>query len=392
MPFFNSLKREGVFKVLKSSIPAISSISWSSIITGANPGEHGIYGFTEMIPNTYALSFPNFLSLKKPAFWQNAKGRSVILNVPSTYPAQKINGCHISGFVSPTLEKAVYPPSELKTLKRLDYQVDLDSRKAKKSELVLYTMLFETHAKREEMADYLWKKYDPDLFMIVVTGSDRIGHFAWHHWEDKNHLSHHKFLEYFRRVDQTIKNFSERINSTDSLILLSDHGMERAKMEVNINAYLIKGGFLSLDNDRRKKYNRIKEESTALTLDPARIYLHRKNRYPKGRVLKSDGPKIIDQLKKYFARIEINGEKVIKKIHQGPKIYQGKEAGRAPDLVLVPKAGFNLRGRLTRNFYRSSKLSGMHNEDGFILVKRPDGKKIVPKNPMVEDIVKIINY
>ncbi|MFW9973311.1 MAG: alkaline phosphatase family protein, partial [Candidatus Odinarchaeota archaeon] len=44
MPNFNQLKKEFYFNKMKSSIPHISSVSWSSIITGKNPGEHGIFG------------------------------------------------------------------------------------------------------------------------------------------------------------------------------------------------------------------------------------------------------------------------------------------------------------------------------------------------------------
>ncbi len=392
MPFLNSLKREGIFKVLRSSIPAVSSISWSSIITGTNPGEHGIFGFTEMIPNTYALSFPNFLSLRQPAFWQTNKERSVILNVPSTYPAQKINGCHISGFVSPNLEKAVYPESEQGVLEKLDYKIDLDSEKAKQSELVLYKELNQTHAKREELANYLWQKYDPDLFMLVITGSDRIGHFAWHHYQDSDHLSHHKFLDYFRKIDQTIKNLAERLNSADSLILLSDHGMERSRQQVNLNAYLIKAGLLELDDDRNKNYNRIKKETKAFALDFGRIYLNSQGRFPRGSVEKGKGSQIIAQLKELFDRIEINNRKVVKQIYQGPEIYQGEYLEKAPDLVLIPNPGFNLMGRLTTNFYRPSKLTGMHNDQGFLLVKMPHAREMVPENPSVEEIVPIINY
>ena len=50
MPNFKELKDSYYFKEMKSSIPHISSVSWSSIITGKNPGEHGIFGFSELIP------------------------------------------------------------------------------------------------------------------------------------------------------------------------------------------------------------------------------------------------------------------------------------------------------------------------------------------------------
>ena len=60
MPYFKELKNNYSFNPMKSSIPHISSVSWSSIITGKNPGEHGIYGFSDIIKNTYSLKFPNF--------------------------------------------------------------------------------------------------------------------------------------------------------------------------------------------------------------------------------------------------------------------------------------------------------------------------------------------
>ena len=69
MPNIKSLLSNGVLKKMASTIPEISSVAWSSIITGKNPAEHGIFGFTEFPPNTYRLSFPNFSQLKVSPFW-----------------------------------------------------------------------------------------------------------------------------------------------------------------------------------------------------------------------------------------------------------------------------------------------------------------------------------
>ena len=41
MPNFKDLIKNGIFTDIQSSIPEISSVSWSSIITGDNPGQHG---------------------------------------------------------------------------------------------------------------------------------------------------------------------------------------------------------------------------------------------------------------------------------------------------------------------------------------------------------------
>ena len=61
------------------------------------------------------------------------------------------------------------------------------------------------------------------------------------------------------------------------------------------------------------------------------------------------------------------------------------------DNTFLYNQGFNLMGRLTRNFYRPSKLTGMHNEKGFILTKGKGVEKEVPLEPTVEDIVSLIN-
>ena len=81
MPSTDKLITEGVFREMESSIPEVSSVAWSSIITGTNPGYHGIFGFTELPAGTYRLSFPNSNNLRMPPFWQHeGNGRSVIMN------------------------------------------------------------------------------------------------------------------------------------------------------------------------------------------------------------------------------------------------------------------------------------------------------------------------
>ncbi|MHA2185478.1 MAG: alkaline phosphatase family protein, partial [Promethearchaeota archaeon] len=126
MPNFHDLRKKFTFTQLKSSIPHISSVSWSSIITGDNPGEHGIYGFTEIIEGTYSLRYPNFNALRSKPFWlNNLEKKQIILNVPSTYPARELNGIHVAGFVALNLKKAVYPNDILPILTNLDYQIDV---------------------------------------------------------------------------------------------------------------------------------------------------------------------------------------------------------------------------------------------------------------------------
>jgi predicted AlkP superfamily phosphohydrolase/phosphomutase len=48
LPGFKALGERGVFRRLQSTSPAQSPVSWSSIITGLNPGKTGIFGFVQL--------------------------------------------------------------------------------------------------------------------------------------------------------------------------------------------------------------------------------------------------------------------------------------------------------------------------------------------------------
>lgn len=255
MPHARTLIKQGIFRQMQSSLPEISSVAWSSIITGKNPAEHGIFGFTDFPQGTYRLSFPNFNDLKAPPFWKkDNSGRSIIINVPATFPASELNGVHISGFVALDLERATYPPSLIPKLKELDYRVDVDSSKVHKSIDLFLRDLDTTLKARVEAYRYLWDKEDWDSFMLVFTGTDRLSHFLWDAYEDPTHKYHSSFLGHFRKIDEVIGEISEKINDNDCLIMLSDHGFELLDKNVNINYFLQEEGFLRLKNISRKNF------------------------------------------------------------------------------------------------------------------------------------------
>lgn len=52
MPNFQRLAREGSFRELRTSIPPQSPVAWSDVITGMNPGGHGIFDFIHRDPQT----------------------------------------------------------------------------------------------------------------------------------------------------------------------------------------------------------------------------------------------------------------------------------------------------------------------------------------------------
>ena len=110
MPNLRDIVAKGRIASMSVTLPEISSVSWSSFMTGKNPGEHGIFGFTDLQEGTYKTGFPNFRDLKCDTMWDRlgqAKMKSVVINQPATYPARPIHGALVSGFVAVQLERDI---------------------------------------------------------------------------------------------------------------------------------------------------------------------------------------------------------------------------------------------------------------------------------------------
>ena len=391
MPNTAELISEGIFKKMLSSIPEVSSVAWSSMITGKNPAEHDIYGFTDLLPNSYQMTFPNYNDLKAPPFWEKMEGKSVIINVPSTYPVREMNGVHISGFVSINFEKSIHPKSLVPQLKDMDYRLDVDSEKAHRSMELFLSDVEVTLDARIETYRYLFDNQNWQTFMLVFTATDRLLHFLWDAYEDKNHKYHTHFLEHFRTIDTAIGEIRNRLNDNDLLIMVSDHGFEGLDYDIYINHLLKEEGFLKFEPPQEMNLKNIHEDTKAFVLDPARIYLHRKGKYPRGTVEDGDAEEILSQLENIFRCLEVDDRKVIKDIYRKKELYSGPYLENAPDMVLVAEKGFNLKGSIKADKLADKAIfTGKHTQDdAFLIVRGLTDNSVVPDIPTVRDVVSI---
>jgi predicted AlkP superfamily phosphohydrolase/phosphomutase len=392
MPNTCELISQGVFKKMHSSIPEVSSVAWSSMITGKNPGQHGIFGFMDLHANSYRMKFPNFSDLKAPPFWDMWEGKSVIINVPATYPVREMNGVLISGFVSIDFEKSVYPKLLITPLKELDYRLDVDSQKAHSSMDLFLSDLDKTLDARIEAYRYLWETQDWQTFMLVFTGTDRLMHFLWDAYEDKDHKYHNFFLEHFRKIDRAIGEINGRIADDDLLIIHSDHGFERLEKDIYISYLLTEEGFLRFKQGENIALDKICYGTKAFVLDPARIYLNLKGKYPCGTVDPTDSEDISCKLEDLFHSLEIDGKKVVRDVYRKEQIYSGPYLENAPDLVLVGAEGFNLKANTKAERLAGKAIfCGKHTQDtAFLIVKGLSDKSIVPDVPAVSDVKGIV--
>jgi predicted AlkP superfamily phosphohydrolase/phosphomutase len=379
---------------MNASIPDISSVSWTSFNTGVNPGEHGIYGFTDLKPDTYSLSFPNSRDVKAPPFWEilgktnrqtstlcqgyrhkiNRPYRSIILNVPHTYPALALKGILISGFVAIDLKKATFPDSVYPYLHSINYLIDVEAEKAKEDKVAFMKSLFECFEIRKKAISHFFTEESWDLFFACITETDRLHHFFFDASRDKENPHHESFVRFYVELDQFIKylyeQFMEAASDKGFFLILSDHGFAPVKKEVYINQFLIEKGFLVLKKEGNY-YERIENRTRAFNLDPARIYIHDQDRYRRGPVRKEERLNLLGEIKGALRDLKgENGEEVIDKIYEKEEIYHGPQTGSAPDLVCLPKDGYDLKGTLEKKeIFGHNIFTGMHTwHDAFCIL------------------------
>jgi predicted AlkP superfamily phosphohydrolase/phosphomutase len=356
---------------MRASLPEISSVSWTSFMTGVNPGEHGIFGFTHLEPASYRLHFTNSRDIKAPTFWQtlSKKGKikkTVVLNIPSTYPAFPIDGLLVSGFVAVDFEKAIYPSSYVSFLRDMNYIIDVDAEKGRNDKPGLYQDILQSLTTRRNVSLALFEREPWDLSVFCVTETDRLHHFFF----DENDTA--TFDTVYTMIDQLVTELYEaakrKWGEEFLFLLLSDHGFSVLKKEVNLNAYLRKAGMLTLDS-AREYYERIGSGTVAFAMDPGRIYVHEEKKYPRGHVRVDQRHGIREKLKDLLFDLKDEGEPVIQSIFEREDLYQGPYREAGPDLVCIPRPGYDLKGNLRKEeVFTVDVFKGMHTWENAVLL------------------------
>lgn len=265
LPHLESMMKQGVSGDLESTVPPFTAPAVSSLITGKNPGGHGIYDFMNPVEGAYKYQPVHSHARRGKTIWEilGEEGkRVVLLNVPTTYPPKPVNGTLISDFLTPeSVDDFTYPRS----------LGDEIQKKFGPYPLFLAPPLFlfdnfdsEVHNYIDKLSDvqkykfrvahYLLEKVDPDFLLLHIYGNDPISHWLWHIF-DRTHprfsertLEKHgpKILEYYKEFDSELGNLIDRMDSDTSLIVMSDHGFGPMQGIFDVNTWLLKEGYTVL--------------------------------------------------------------------------------------------------------------------------------------------------
>jgi predicted AlkP superfamily phosphohydrolase/phosphomutase len=387
---FKKIKNNGVSGKLKSSIPHHSAPAWTSIITGCNPGKHGIYCFEDISKlDTHIINSRN---RRKPAIWNyltDINKKSIVINIPVTYPPEKINGIMITGLLTPSPESNYTYPKEIKeklTKEELgEYELESigiedlpQSVTAKYAPEKLLQQIIKQIESRATVTKNLMKTNKWDFTMVVFRGTDTAQHFLIHRKD--------LLLKCYQKVDQIIGEIIET-NPQATFFIVSDHGFGEIKKSFHPANVLYNNGFLKTYKDpheidafsiiwlfinkilnrflhrlptkkfkhssiikklffsrhSRQKIIDFSKTKAFSTADGYGIQINLRDRYTVGLVEKKDYIKICETIIKLFKDIKDpdNDENIIKEVFLGKKIY-GNDAWNPLDLILNLNKGYSL--------------------------------------------------
>ena len=380
MPYFYSICRSYMAKEMKSVYPVVSSVAWTSFATGSNPGKHGIYGFTDRNINPFNITIPTSENRMKTPIWNSLKTsmKKIVINVPLTYPPQKINGYMISCFLCADINKSTYPLEFSDVLKEKGYIIDADAGLVLKNPIAFLKQLIEAMEKRFEIANSLLKE-DWDYFQLHIMETDRLFHFYIDYvLRNRNDEISLLIDSFFGKLDKCIYGLINSIVSKSAIIILSDHGFCEIKEEVQLNKWLEENNYLKFSINR--DLSDYVAETICYALTPGRIYLNLMNREERGRVSISNYQKVRQELKNklnnwYHPKTK---EKIVDKVLFCEDIYHGEQCYRAPDIIVHPNRGYDFKSNTNvSNIFTKSELKGMHTyNDAMILGINIDISKI----------------
>jgi len=392
MPTLGGFAAKGVQGPLRSTLPPQSLPAWPSFATGMNPGKHGIYSFFKLEPGRYDIRPFRSEDIRGMAIWDYLSSlghRSILVNVPLTYPPYEIKGAMVSGFPAPPGppegdELRCFPESLAEELRAIAprYKVDPQAGPRPKDDKLL-AIINQVLEQRAKVVLHLLKDESWELFIVVFTCSDRIEHSFWRHIDPHHPASTPEgrrrygtaIDDFYQALDDILGSMLKIVGDSTTTIVLSDHGHTSQIAHVGVNQLLAEVGALdysrihyrltkdglqdtlaSLGLLRLAKKMIPKRVRSAIPLgidfSKATAYCYRfgaininlEGRDPQGTVRKEDYEVVRNGLAKSLMSYKCPmGEPLIEKIYKREEIYWGDRLDLAPDILAIFRDGYGPR-------------------------------------------------
>jgi predicted AlkP superfamily phosphohydrolase/phosphomutase len=222
------------------------------------------------------------------------------------------------------------------------------------------TFLHQTHDiddEREAMFFSALDKLREGTLVTVFDATDRIQHMFWRYLDEDhpaargNEDAEHRnaIEELYKRNDKLVGKVLDRLSDDDVLMVVSDHGFTSFRRGINLNAWLLKEGYLKLKEGTDGSTEWLRDvdwsQTKAYALGLVGIFINLKGREEHGIVTPGDEAR---QLKEELATklkglVDDETDEVgIHDVFNTAKIYTGPYMGNAPDLLIGYNHGYRI--------------------------------------------------
>ena len=255
LPHIGRILSTGTYAAMRSTMPVMSPPAWTSLISGLNPGKHGIYDFVRLLPGSYRLQSTrrDQTSFRTIFDYASDAGQPVIaMNIPLTYPPAPVRGIMVAGLGAPSRGQFAHPPALREELLDWGYRLDIDVEFAPGREREWLDELRAVTQSQTAAMIRLMQREPWELAMIVYRAIDEVETFFWHHM-DATHPQHDPaaarqfgstILDIHRMMDAEVGRLIEAAGDDTTIVLASDHGGGPAHREVFLNVWLEQQGWL----------------------------------------------------------------------------------------------------------------------------------------------------
>lgn len=245
LPTFRSIMAEGAWADVLNFPVFGSNVTWTSLFSGLNPGNHGLYYFDRIKKGTYELESFHPTDLKVEPFWNSlsrAGRRVAIIDVPQAPLSTDLNGIHVvdwaahDAFFRPALSTPRELISEIEVKYGADPVGSCDHyQNSVKDKITLRDRLFQRIDKKTDLVCEFLQREPWDLFMTVFQEAHCIGHQCWH-IHDPSHKDHPVALaraigdpvkDVYVALDQAIAKILGCTDANTRVVLYAGPGMQK---------------------------------------------------------------------------------------------------------------------------------------------------------------------
>jgi predicted AlkP superfamily phosphohydrolase/phosphomutase len=238
LPNLAKLIERGSSARLESTKVPISSAAWVGAVTGKTPGQNGVYSFFEPIDKSYDVRLISARSNHATPIWRTLTWhgmKSLVFNVPVTYPPEHIDGTMVGCMLSPFDADYSYPAGVTEKLRARGFVPDLGQWR-EHQEVTFERVEQQLALKRDILVEML-RGDEWDFAMVVFKDLDVWCHKAYDA-DPAGTIGRH-----YELLDGVLGELIAAAPQDANVIVLSDHGFETYHKSFVVQRWLVEHGF-----------------------------------------------------------------------------------------------------------------------------------------------------